>query len=151
MTLTLAASSITREPLTSTLASELRPLMAENHQAAGIEAPLSPDLWAIQAMQPRLWVVRDEGRAVGYCAHVIQPHPFFGELWASCAAIFVRDTHRRMVRPMVQQIERELRGDGVKVIGYSVPHLSRAGAFFEAMGYGCAQLVMERRLDALLA
>lgn len=142
---------IRREPLTSQLAAELAPLMAENHAAADTGAPLAPDLWLLQAMQPLLWIVRVDGRAVGYCAHFVQPHPFFGERWASCAAIYLRPEHRGMTRRLVAQIEAELQRDGVRLVSYSVPHLSRAGSFFEAIGYDCRELVMAKRIDALPA
>lgn len=143
----VARSGIHREPVTPEFFRLLHPLMEANHAAAGVDAPLNLDLWLIQGMQPRVWVVWHEGRPVGYCAHIVAPHLFTGELTATCAAIYVRPNHRAKVRKMLDHIEADLRAADVAVINYSVPHLSKAGAFLEKfMGYRCAELVMCKRL-----
>lgn len=149
MIATLPRTAITRQTLTQALLLELDPLIRANHAAAETGAPLAPDWWQLARMGLWLWVVRVDGRAVGYCAHVVSRHPFAGEQWATCAAVYLDPAHRGLVRQMVRQIERDLAGQ-VAVITYSVPHLSRAGAFFEAMGYPCAELVMQKRLETPL-
>ncbi len=118
---------------------------------AALGAPLAPDLWTLVGMGPLLWVVRAGGQAVGYCAHLIQPHPLFGERQALCVAIYLQPAHRGVARRLVAEIETALRAEGVAVIAYSVPHQGRAGAFFEAIGYPCEEMVMARRIHALPA
>lgn len=125
----------------------LAPLITENHAAAGIDAPIRVDRERLEACDPWLWVLWHEGRAVGYCAHIVAPHLFTGEITATCAAIYVRPDHRGKVRGMLDHIEADLREAGVVVINYSVPHLSKAGAFFEHIGYRCAELVMRKRIQ----
>ena len=125
----------------------LEPLIRENHTAAGIDAALRLDFRKLEACNPRVWILWHEGQAVGYCAHIVAPHLFTGELTATCAAIYVRPDHRAKVRRMIADIELDLCEDGVAGINYSVPHLSKAGAFFEHVGYGCTELVMSKRLE----
>ncbi len=122
-------------------------LIRENHEAAHIDANLMVDRQSLERCNPSVWVLWHEGRAVGYCAHIIGPHLFTGEQTATCAAIYVRPAHRDKVRKMLDHIEEDLRSDGVTVINYSVPHLSKAGAFFERIGYECAELVMRKRIS----
>lgn len=142
---------IAREPLNDRLIAELGALIEANHHAASPLTTLQPDWGTIIKMRPLLWVVRCDGVAVGYCAHLVQTHVFFGEKHAVCAAIYLSPEHRARVRGMIGQIERELTAEGVSSISYSVPHLSRAGAFFEAIGYECAELIMVKKIHALPA
>jgi GNAT superfamily N-acetyltransferase len=123
-------------------------LISENHDAAGIDAPLHLNRAALERCNPSVWILWHEGAAVGYCAHIVGPHLFTGEQTATCAAIYVRPAHRDKVRKMLDDIEADLRAGGVVVINYSVPHLSKAGAFFEHVGYECAELVMRKRIQA---
>lgn len=141
----VARSGIHQEPLTPDLCRLLRPLMEANHAAAGVDAPLDPDLWLIQGMQPRVWVVWHEGRPVGYCAHIISPHPLTKEMHATCLAIYVDPAHIWKASWLLHRIERDLGAD-VAVLAYNVPHLSRAGSFFESKGYDCRELVMAKRI-----
>lgn len=140
-------SSITREPLTLALWAELQPLIHANHAATGSEAPLAVDSWTVQGMAPFLWLVRVDERPVGYCAHAVQAHPLYGEKWATCIALYVDPAHRMLVRSLIARVEADLAGERVACISYGVPHLSRAGAFFEAIGYPCMELVMGKRLQ----
>ena len=121
-------------------------LIRENHEAAGIDANLMVDRQSLERCNPSLWILWHEGQAVGYCAHIVAPHLFTGEMTATCAAIYVRPDHRAKVRGMLDHIEADLRKAGAVVINYSVPHMSRAGSFFEAIGYECRELVMAKRL-----
>lgn len=125
----------------------LEPLIRENHTAAAIDAPLHLLFDKLEQCKPRVWILWHEGHAVGYCAHIVAPHLFTGEMTATCAAIYVRPNHRARVRKMLDHIEADLREAGVVVINYSVPHLSTAGGFFEHIGYRCAELVMCKRID----
>ena len=122
-------------------------LITENHAAAGIDAPLALNREALFHVNPSVWVLWHDGQAVGYCAHVVGPHLYTGEMTATCAAIYVRPAHRGKVRGMLDHIEQDLRAAGVVVINYSVPHLSKAGAFFEYIGFECAELVMRKRIS----
>lgn len=124
----------------------LHPLIEENHKAAGIDGPLCYNRDALEKCNPVVWVLFLDDKPVGYCAHIVGPHLFTGEQTATCAAIYVRPAHRDKVRKMLDHIEEDLRAGGVVVINYSVPHLSKAGAFFERIGYECAELVMRKRL-----
>ena len=147
MAYVLSSTSIQQEPLTAELWHELRPLMLANHEAASIDAPFNGDFLLIQTLNPNIWVVRVDGEPFGYCAHVVGSHPFTGEPWAVCLAIYLDPAHRGMAKRLITQIEQDLAGE-VAVINYSVPHLSNAGAFFETvMGYGCMELVMCKRLS----
>lgn len=125
----------------------LSQLMAENHAAAGIDAPMCVDRERLEACNPLLWMLWHEGESVGYCAHIVAPHLFTGEMTATCAAIYVRPDHRARVRKMLDHIEADLREAGAVVINYSVPHLSKAGVFFERIGYEYAELVMRKRIE----
>ncbi len=143
---TATLPAITREPLTIALFDELRPLIEANHKAANVDGPLDFQPWVLQGMQPQVWVVRDDGKAVGYCAHIIAPNPITAERWAVCLAIYVDPKHRALARALVKQIEHDVRGD-VVVVTYSVPHLSNAGAFLEVVcEYQCRELVMAKRI-----
>lgn len=135
------------EVLTVELIDRLRPLMEANHAAAGIDAPLNPDLWLIQGMQPRVWVAWHEGQPVGYCAHIVSPHPLTQEMHATCLAIYLEPAHRAKARALVKRVEHDLAGT-VAVIAYNVPHWSKAGAFFEhkSMGYHPTEIVMSKRM-----
>jgi GNAT superfamily N-acetyltransferase len=134
-----------REPLTPTLLAYLRPLIEANHAAAQVDGPLCPDYRLLETMNPDVWVARDDGRPVGYVAHIISPHPHTQEVHATCLAVYLEPAHRMLARRLIRQVEEDLAGR-VAVIAYSVPHLSAAGAFFEAIGYECRELVMARRL-----
>ena len=122
-------------------------LIRENHEAAGIDANLMVDRRALERCNPRVWILWHDGQAVGYCAHIVATHLFTGEITATCAAIYVRPAFRDKVRKMLDHIEADLRAGGVVVINYSVPHMSRAGSFFEAIGYECRELVMCKRIQ----
>lgn len=125
----------------------LTQLMIENHAAANINGPMCINREQLEACNPLLWILWDHGQAVGYCAHIVAPHVFTGELTANCAAIYVRPAYRANVQFMLDKIEQELKEQGVTLINYSVPHMSRAGSFFEAIGYECRELVMYKRLE----
>lgn len=137
----------TRARLSESTWSGLWDLIRENHEAAGVDANLMVDRQSLERCNPSLWILWHEGSAVGYCAHIIAPHLFTGEMTATCAAIYVRPAHRAKVRKMLDTIEADLRAGGVVVINYSVPHMSRAGSFFEAIGYECRELVMCKRIE----
>lgn len=141
----VARSGIHREPLTPDLCRLLRPLMEANHAAAGVDAPLDPDLWLIQGMQPRVWVVWHEGRPVGYCAHIISRHPLTQEMHATCLAIYIDPAHRPRAFQLIRRAEADLAGH-VSLIAYNLPHMTEAGVFFERMGYDCRELVMAKRI-----
>lgn len=144
----LSSAQIHQEATTTELLTELRPLMEENLQAVCPESSLV-GTWMDSRFIPmavHLWIVRIDGEPVGYCGHIVAPHPFFGETWATCAAIYIRPAHRVLARRLIRQVEDDLAGQ-VAVISYSVPHLSNAGAFLETvMGYECRELVMGKRL-----
>lgn len=140
-----------RETLDDAMIIELDSLITANHAAVVPDTLLAPNWVIIEAMSPQLWVTRINGYAVGYCAHLVCQHVFTGDLQANCAAIYVMPHARHLTRLMIAQIERELTQQGVRTISYSVPHRSRAGSFFEAVGYECTELVMTKRVTALLA
>lgn len=146
MTTTATRTGIARESLTLALFAELQPLIVANHAAIGTPSPLVLDSWTIQGMHPLVWVVRSDGRSVGYCAHLVQTIPIHGEKWATCFALYLKREHSPRARALVLQVEQELKAEGVVVITYSVPHGSDAGMFFEAIGYPCLELVMGKRL-----
>lgn len=140
-----------RETLSEEIIEDLCLLIEANHHAASPLTVLRPDWWTLVKMRPLFWVVLCDGVTVGYCAHLVQTHVFFGEKQAVCAAVYLRPEHRARARGMIRQIERELTDEGVSSISYSVPHWSRAGAFFEAIGYECAELIMVKKIHALPA
>ena len=141
---------IVRSTLTLQTIDALRDLVKLNHDAAIPDQPLEPDWDALARIRPWLWVAQEGAKAVGYCAHILTAsHLFTGEKFSTCAAIYMLPAFRAYVPRMIAQIERELRQEGVQVINYSVPHMSRAGAFFEVIGYECTELVMTKRVHAL--
>jgi hypothetical protein len=141
--------TIKLEPLAHEVITELSALIEANHRDAAAHQKLGPDWWTLVKMPLKLWVMRDDGAPVGYCAHWVQPHLFFsGEMQATAMAIYVLDASRGHVAQFLRYVEQGLLEYGVKTINYSVPHLSRAGAFFEAIGYNCTELIMTKRVQA---
>ena len=139
--------TITIETLTSELIKELAPLIEANHRDAAKHERLCPDWDALIMLPLVMWVMRDGGIPVGYCAHFIHQHVYFtGSKKANAMAIYVRHSHRGSVARFIDHIEQWLRADGVTTINYSVPHHSRAGSFFEAIGYECTELVMTKTI-----
>lgn len=142
--------TIAIEPLTHGLIHEMRPLIDANHRDAAGHERLLPDWMGLVALPLVLWVMRDEGQPVGYCAHLVQPHMYFtGSKKANAMAIYILDSHRGSVPKFISHIEQWLLADGVASINYMVPHHSRAACFFEAIGYECTELVMTKQLHAL--
>lgn len=141
---------IDRETLTPQLAKQLRPLIEANHAATGRAEPVSPEWPAIYEAECHgalcLLVARVDGLAVGYCAHAAIRNHGTGLLNAVCLAIYLDPSHRSLARSLVARAEEYAKAAGCAAISFHVPHMSRAGAFFEAIGYDCAELVMMRGL-----
>jgi len=138
---------IQQSPLTDQLWQECQPLIQANAQAAG-DYPLRADKWAIQALNLSIWTMRDKGKLVGYCAHVVAEHPIYAQRWASCCAIYVMPAWRGCARRMIKQIEKDLIAMDVRHVTYSCPSLSSFAPFLEnrRMGYQCMEIVMEKEL-----
>ena len=141
---------IGREYFSPSLLTELRPLIFANHKASESQAPLDPQWDGFLALQDAgalcLIVARVNYVPVGYVAHAALINQSSGEIEAKCLAVYVEPQHRTLALRLVSASEEAAMAAGAKTIVYSVPHLSRAGAFFEAVGYRCAELVMEKRL-----
>lgn len=140
-------AAIARVPVTSQLWEQLGHLLKANHDATETDSPLNLDRWAIQGMHPQVWVVRVKDEPLGYCSHVVGPHPVYGEKWATCLAIYLHPKFRFLAADLVRVVEGDLKADGVQVIAYGVPHHSRAASFLERMEYDCREVVMAKRLQ----
>lgn len=147
---TATLPAIAREVLTPDLARELRPLIAANHAATGKAGRPDPAWPAIYQVAGNgdlcLLVARVDGRPVGYCAHAAVINHGTSQLNAVCLAIYLDPAHRMLTRALVRQAEEAAKDAGCHAITFSVPHMSRSGSFFEAIGYDCLELVMARQL-----
>lgn len=126
----------------------LLPLIRENHAAAGVAVPMNVDLDLLRRCNPLLWILWDRGVPVGYCAHLLSPHIFTGELTATCCAIYVRPPWRMQVRSMLAIIEGDLVARGAVVINYGVPAESRAALMLGRRGYTLSEVAMVKRCVA---
>ncbi len=137
------------ETLTSGLLEKLRPLIAENHAETGSDQRLAPLDDAFLGLQSagllRMCVARVDGDIAGYCAVALAPCHISGELAASSVAIYVSPAQRALAAPLVRFAEADARAGGACSLCFHVPHLSRAGAFFERIGYDCTELVLTKR------
>lgn len=142
-------AAIQREPLTSTIKAELYGLARANHEATGHPGPFSPRWDTFAELEARgalcLLVARVDGVPVGYCVHVAMANHVTGERGSSCLAIYLQPAHCALARGLVREAERLAVEAGCVTISFGVPHLARTGAFFEAIGYECAEVVMQKR------
>lgn len=148
---TATLPTIARELITPDLVQELRPLIARNHEATERPGPLAPSWPMFYQLEADgalcLLVARIDGFAVGYCAHAAICNHGTGELHAVCLAIYLEPAHRDLAKALVREAEAAAKAAGCASIQFNVPHLSKAGAFFETvMGYQCMELVMGKRL-----
>ena len=142
--------AIQREPLTGTIKAELFDLARANHAASGYPGPFAPQFRIFAELEKAgalcLIVARVDGVPVGYCVHAATINHVTGELHANCLAIYLEPEHLILARSLVREAERLAREAGCVAVTFAVPHLTRTGAFFEAIGYECAEVVMCKRL-----
>lgn len=141
---------IAREPLTPALITELKPLLLANRDAVLIDC--SPD-WGELSRLDRgdamaVVVLRVEGHAVGYVAHIANRHHLQSEIWATCVALYVDPKHSGHAWRLIREGERLARLAGAAVVTYNVPVGGKAARFLAAMRYEERELVLARRLDA---
>ena len=141
---------IQRESLASLHNSTFFDLARANHKATGHPGPFAPQWDTFAQLEGDgalcLLVARHDGRPVGYCVHAAMTNHVTGELVAYCLAIYLDPAHRTLARALVREAERMAKLAGCVTITFSVPHMARTGAFFEAVGYDCAEIVMRKTL-----
>lgn len=146
----MTVATVQREPLTSTVKAELYDLARANHAATGHPGPFAPQWETFAELDASgalcLLVARVDGVPVGYCVHAATIGHVTGEMCALCLAVYLDPAHRVLARPMVRAAETLAREAGCTSVTFAVPHMSRAGSFFEAIGYECAELVMRKGL-----
>lgn len=128
-------------------------LASAHHEEATPDQPLAIDWPMLQGMADagslHVVVATHDDQVVGYCLLAVAPHPFYGETWATQLGLYVTPEHRGALSlRLIRHVERAMADAGAVVLSHAVPHLSRAGALFEALGYGCRELVMVKRIRA---
>lgn len=144
--------SIDIEILTPELVTELRPLIEKNHEASGSRDPLDPDWRTIGKLDAGhafcLHVVRDDGRAVGYCGQVMNHGHVDSLKHATVVAIYLDPAYRQHALRLIEYAEGCAAGAGAKSFRINVPHEAvRLGLLLSRYGYEPIETVMCRTLS----
>lgn len=144
--------TIQRERLTPDLVKELRPLAIANHAAVRRVGSLDPDWMELHRLDRgdamAVVVLRVDGLAVGYVAHVATRQHLTGEVWATCLALFVDECFSDLAWRLVRAAEGLARKAGAVVVAYNAPQGGDAARFLQALRYQPAEVVLTKRLDA---
>jgi hypothetical protein len=137
--------------LSDSLLTEFQPLIQANAQAAG-NYPLRDGLGGVQTLPLKHWSMRDNGKLVGYCSHLVADHPIYEQIWASCFAIYLLPDYRAHARRFILRIECDLASYGVDHVTYSSQRDSSLWKFLttERMGYAVEEMVVGKRLTVMI-
>lgn len=139
------------------LLGEARDMVVEHHREAAPHAMSSyaPDCEGLCDLEAAnalfLLLARDEGRIVGYVAHIVAPHPHHaGLVCAHNTAHYLAPGYRRGFQAirLMKAAEAELRAMGVGYISYATPAgpLDR-GPVFRFLGFEPVETIYAKALE----